>query len=120
MQSHLVPDDVVSHAATTANGKELQILIILSECSISWSECQLCMNEQAVSMTYMIAEIAKIPKLCCASIASAVCTFSYAVYQALMSSQLDSMLVPGCLAARCPGKYVLTCCTVADIYQHFM
>jgi hypothetical protein len=76
-----------------------------------------CMNEQAVSMTYMIA---KTPKLCCASIASAVCISSHAVYQALLSSQLDSMLVQDCLAAQWSGKSVLACCTVADTYQHFM
>jgi len=41
----------------------------------------------------MIAKRAKIPKLCRGGIASAVCIFSYAVYQALLSPQLDSMLV---------------------------
>ena len=79
-----------------------------------------CMNEQAVSMTYMIASKAKIPELCCASIASAVGIFSDAVYQALLSSQLDSMLVQDCLAAQRSGKSALACCTVAITFQHFM
>ncbi len=71
-------------------------------------------------MTYMIAKRAQIPKLCCASIASAVCMFSYAVYQAFLSSQLDHMLVRDCLVAQRSGKYVLASCNVADTYQHFM
>jgi len=37
MQSNLVPDHVVSHAIATANEKELQIAMVLSECSASWS-----------------------------------------------------------------------------------
>lgn len=65
-------------------------------------------------MTYnFIAVRAETAELYCASIASAVCIVSCAVYKAVMSSILE-LPVRDCLAAQGSSKYVLARCTVAD------